>query len=318
MTRDALDPIADSVVPVYAAYGRSVLVAGAVEKVLLVDLVRRHVDVDGLTEEIGELINDLERRSAGTIAGRLRGMGIDGDLATRIARFVEQRNQIVHRWAESPQAMAALVGADTKPAIDQLDEFALECEQLVNLIGPEAFERASAAFDAKPEEIVAFIRDLDVGDVEDPDRARELGVVQARLAVIEAAEPSADAAPSGEDAGPGEPADGVYALYGRVMMAVQYWELALAMTWWQRTTPPNANRGAADSRASKKAVTRLERAFTKVTAGQALPELRDELPADLHESLTRLQDDRNRLAHRVPARSAAARRLPARDPRRTR
>ena len=94
-----------------------------------------------------------------------------------------------------------------------------------------------------------------------------------------------------------EPSDEVYCVYGSVMHIVQYWELLLAMRWWQMLTPP-VDRREAESKAAAKAIDRLNKAFTKVTASQARKDLEDELPPELLEAVGGLIDDRNRLAHR--------------------
>lgn len=94
-----------------------------------------------------------------------------------------------------------------------------------------------------------------------------------------------------------EPSDEVYRIYGSVMHVVQYWELALVLRWWQMLTPPVDQREA-ESRAAAKAVDRLEKAFTKVTASQARKDLEGDLPEDLLATVGDLIEDRNRLAHR--------------------
>jgi hypothetical protein len=94
-----------------------------------------------------------------------------------------------------------------------------------------------------------------------------------------------------------EPSDEVYRIYGSVMYTVQYWELALTLRWWLMLTPSSDEREA-ESEAAAKAVDRLEKAFTKVTAGQARRELEGDMPDELLAMIGDLIDDRNRLAHR--------------------
>lgn len=96
---------------------------------------------------------------------------------------------------------------------------------------------------------------------------------------------------------PVEPSDEVYRVYGSVMHTVQYWELALAVLWWQVTTP-EADRREAESKASRKAVDRLEKAFTKMTASQARKELENDLPPETLGLVGGLLEARNQLAHR--------------------
>lgn len=96
---------------------------------------------------------------------------------------------------------------------------------------------------------------------------------------------------------PVEPSDEVYRVYGNVMHTVQYWELVLAFMWWWTTTPKSEGREA-ESKEARRAVDRLEKAFTKVTASQARKELEDDLPSEIRDAVRGLLDDRNRLAHR--------------------
>lgn len=94
-----------------------------------------------------------------------------------------------------------------------------------------------------------------------------------------------------------ESSDEVYRIYGNVMHTVQYWELSLTLHWWQMLTPASDDREA-ESEAAAKAVDRLEKAFTKVTASQARKELEGDMPDELLAAVADLIDDRNRLAHR--------------------
>jgi hypothetical protein len=94
-----------------------------------------------------------------------------------------------------------------------------------------------------------------------------------------------------------EPADEVYRIYGNVMHLVQTWESAVVLLWW-RAGIPEGGSGEAEAERSASAVDRLERAITRVTAGQARRELGGELPTEIADSVANLIPDRNRLAHR--------------------
>lgn len=95
---------------------------------------------------------------------------------------------------------------------------------------------------------------------------------------------------------PLEPANEVYRIYGNVMHVVQTWELALALLSWRVRLPQPS--GEAESDASARAVNELERAFQRVTAGRARRDLKDNLPAEIADTLDALIPNRNRLAHR--------------------
>jgi hypothetical protein len=96
---------------------------------------------------------------------------------------------------------------------------------------------------------------------------------------------------------PAEPSKEVYFIYGNVMHIVHWWELLTAVIWWQNTTP-EAEQREAESKGAEKAIVRLERAFTKVTASQARRELEGKLEPELLDDIAERLDDRNRLAHR--------------------
>lgn len=98
-------------------------------------------------------------------------------------------------------------------------------------------------------------------------------------------------------AGPVESSDEVYRIYGSVMHTVQYWELALTLRAW-RVLLPEAEQREAESQAAAEAVDQLERAFQKVTAGQARKRLEDALPPEVFAQVASLVQDRNRLVHR--------------------
>lgn len=167
MPRQALDPIDERIVPFMAAYGRAVLASAAVERVLLVDLVARRAGEVGVGEQLGEELRNLERRSAGSVAGRLAALGPDPELTARISGFVEQRNQLVHHFLEDPTYAAAMAGLEADAAINRLNEFAFDCEGLVNAIAPGAFGAIETMFGQDLAGLVARLREVDLDTVED-------------------------------------------------------------------------------------------------------------------------------------------------------
>jgi hypothetical protein len=94
-----------------------------------------------------------------------------------------------------------------------------------------------------------------------------------------------------------EPADDIYRAYGSIMHLVQTWESAVVLLWW-RAGIPEGGTGEAETPASVTVVQRLERAFTRVTAGQARRALGDDMPPAIAQAVADLIPDRNRLAHR--------------------
>lgn len=87
--------------------------------------------------------------------------------------------------------------------------------------------------------------------------------------------------------------------YGEVMCVVQYWELALAGTWWLRTRKRNTRpTGDFDTARSQKEIMRLEAAFLRTPAQSIREAVSPHLERETATDLQDLMAERNRLAHR--------------------
>src|SRR3979411_2896131 len=93
-----LDAIDKRLTPLVKAISRAVLGAAALEKVLLVDFLHLSGRERGLRVELEQELSELERRSAGSLLGTLRGLGLGVALAARIESVVHRRNQLIHHF----------------------------------------------------------------------------------------------------------------------------------------------------------------------------------------------------------------------------
>jgi hypothetical protein len=95
-----------------------------------------------------------------------------------------------------------------------------------------------------------------------------------------------------------EPASDIYRAYGSVMHLAQTWESAVVMLWWRALGSRRAGRVRRKTPASVAVVERLEKAFMRVTAGQARRELGNDVSPEFAQAVADLVPERNRLAHR--------------------
>jgi hypothetical protein len=171
-----LDPIDERAVPLVLAVGRLVLGAAALEKVLLVDIITRHFHLDGgWRDEFMAELDDLEKRPAGKLLGRLRDLGIPADLAERIGHVIRRRNQVVHHLMEDVKVTIALqIGDGMEDAVTDIDRIAIDCQQVVNELTLVAFPNMEAALGMTLPELAERIGQLDLAAIEDPQLRQQV------------------------------------------------------------------------------------------------------------------------------------------------
>jgi hypothetical protein len=170
-----LDPVDERVAPIVLALGRTVLGASALEKLLLVELTQRRAKSGGLTEELSRQIAELERRPAGELLRALRELGIEQELATRIAGVIERRNRLVHGAIADPIiARPFATGEGVDEAVDYIDALGADIQAIINEIGPGAFSGAEAALGHSMRELLEAAKAIDLDQIEDPGLRGEL------------------------------------------------------------------------------------------------------------------------------------------------
>jgi hypothetical protein len=159
-----LDPMDEEFALLAQSIGRAVMGAAALEKVLLVDIVNRMAQREELEQELRE----LERRPGGKLLEKLRQLGLDIEMAARIQAAIVRRNTLIHHYMEEPEVMAALMtGAGIDALVRDVDSLAVECQQIVNLIAPDAFAGLQQFLGANLPQILHALTALDLDLVED-------------------------------------------------------------------------------------------------------------------------------------------------------
>jgi hypothetical protein len=129
----------ERIAPLLHSIGRTVFTAALLEKLLLADIAQRAAGATGITRELGAEIAKLERRSAGVLVGRLRELGIAPEVAERLEKVLRQRNDIVHHLLEDPAAVVAIAtGTGLQGIVDRIDAVAVECQHVIEQLGPDA------------------------------------------------------------------------------------------------------------------------------------------------------------------------------------
>jgi uncharacterized protein YutE (UPF0331/DUF86 family) len=175
----SLDPMDENLAPLAQSIGRAVMGAAALEKVLLVDIVNRMAHREGLREQLELELHELERRSGGKLLEKLKELGLPDDLAARILAAIVRRNRLIHHYMEEPEVMMALMtGAGVEDLVAEVDELAVECQQIINLIAPDALAGLQRALGATIPELIDAIKNLDSQRVENPTLRQQLQTLQ--------------------------------------------------------------------------------------------------------------------------------------------
>jgi len=169
----------DVFAPLAQSIGRAVMGAAALEKVLLVDIVNRMAQREELRAGLERELRDLERRPGGKLLEKLRQLGLNAEMATRIEAVIRGRTRLIHHYIEEPEVMAALM---TETGVDALikdvDSLAVECQQIVNLIAPDAFIGLQQFLGANVPQLVQALTSLDVDLIEDPTLRQQLAALK--------------------------------------------------------------------------------------------------------------------------------------------
>ena len=152
--------------------------AAALEKVMLVDISRRGALDEGFTQELGTELATLERRTAGQLLARLKQLGVDEPIATRVGEFIARRNEVVHDFMERPDVITAFVTGDVADLVADLEDIAIACQQIVNEIAPPAFGAVEQLLGVSLESLVEHIRTIDLDTVVDEGLRRQIELAQ--------------------------------------------------------------------------------------------------------------------------------------------
>jgi hypothetical protein len=165
--------------PLVLAIGRAVLGAAALEKVLLVDVVRRRGASEGLSKRLGEDLARLERLPAGPLVGALVELGIPESMSDRIDEVLQRRNWLVHRFVLDPDVLRVfMTGTGVDDLVSRVEQLALDCEQLGNELAPAAFAETEALLGATMPELLAWAKSVDLDQLEDPLLRAQLELIQ--------------------------------------------------------------------------------------------------------------------------------------------
>jgi hypothetical protein len=174
-----LDPMDEEFALLAQSIGRAVMGAAALEKVLLVDIVNRMAQREEQREELDRELRELERRPGGKLLEKLRQLGLNTEMAARIQAAIVRRNRLIHHYMEEPEVMAALMtGAGIDALVGDVDSLAVECQQIVNLIAPDAFAGLQQFLGANLPQLLHALTALDLDLVEDPTLRQQLATLK--------------------------------------------------------------------------------------------------------------------------------------------
>jgi hypothetical protein len=174
-----LDPMDEEFALLAQSIGRAVMDAAALEKVLLVDIVNRMAQREEQREELDRELRELERRPGGKLLEKLRQLGLNTEMAARIQAAIVRRNRLIHHYMEEPEVMAALMtGAGIDALVGDVDSLAVECQQIVNLIAPDAFAGLQQFLGANLPQLLHALTALDLDLVEDPTLRQQLATLK--------------------------------------------------------------------------------------------------------------------------------------------
>jgi predicted RNase H-like nuclease len=170
-----LDPIDEQLTPLVQAIGRAVLGAAALEKILLVDFLHIYGRKHGLRGELEQELSELERKPAGKLLERLRGLGLENDLAARIESVIHRRNELIHHFMEDPDVLSAFqTGDGVGRLVDRVNALAIDCQQIINEISPHAFSGLQELLGGTLSKLLDVLQSADLHEVSDPKLRTQL------------------------------------------------------------------------------------------------------------------------------------------------
>jgi hypothetical protein len=170
--------------PLLLAIGRAVLGVAGLEKMLLAEIARLLVERHGggdeaRRERASKELARLERLPAGQLLAELRGLELARELDERIGDVIERRNWLVHHLVEDPVIAKAVAGEEIEPAVEQVEQLALDAAALAVELHAVAGTRLAAAIGKSPAELLKIMKSVDPATIEDPDERRQLEAIQA-------------------------------------------------------------------------------------------------------------------------------------------
>jgi hypothetical protein len=150
--------------------------------VLLVDVLRRRIDREGITPTLLEDLAYLDRRgTGGKLHAHLKGLGVEQPVLDRIKALIERRNDLIHHLPSDPVIARAMMGGETEMdvAVAQVEQLALDCAVLAVELGLPSTKDLEKLVGGKTAELWAQIAAADPAKVPDSLTRRELEAIQA-------------------------------------------------------------------------------------------------------------------------------------------
>ena len=178
MTTETLDTRANRVA---MAIGNAVVGAAALEKILLGEIARRHVE-RGESPSLAEMIAPLEGKPAGLLLKKLHSQEIDSHLEERLRDLIRRRNRLVHGFLDDLDVAASIKSGDgIDIVIEGVEQIAMDCAELIAELHPLA-ERSMEERTGKTQaQLAEWFSTVDLNVI--PDPAVRAEVEQARRAM---------------------------------------------------------------------------------------------------------------------------------------
>lgn len=172
----SLEPMDEEFKGLAQSIGRAVLAGTLLEKILLVDIAGRKATKDGVSPKLAPWLERLEHRTAGQLLKVLRDeLDLDEEVAERVADVIDRRNWLVHHFMQDPAVMALQAeSADYEGVIARVDQISQDIQNVINEIGPAAFQGAERVSGISMVKLVQEVQTLDLEAVDDPALRRLL------------------------------------------------------------------------------------------------------------------------------------------------
>jgi hypothetical protein len=187
--------------------GGAVIAAAGLERTLVGEVYRQQRLADLPLEDV----EAFEKRSGGTLLGKLREQGVDAALAERIADLIVRRNRLIHGFLEDLEVAAALMTgegfAEVRAGVEQLGN---ECAALSKEMQAEVGREIEEILGLSLEVIAERLAVADLSQIEDPKQRAELEKARTLIKLTDWPNPPVyEPGASGEAQAPGDaPATG--------------------------------------------------------------------------------------------------------------
>lgn len=186
MSNTVDDELEPTLSDLHAAIGQAVLSAAGLEQALLLTILHRRGERDGVDEQLARKMLIYATETGGRLANQLKSLGVSAEVQERLHDVLVRRNQLVHHPVEQPTLLSGLAGRDIAAAISWVESISSDCQTLVDELLRRALPGALEVTGLTPEMIDDLLHSRDLTDIEEATTRGKIGSLRIGLGISDA------------------------------------------------------------------------------------------------------------------------------------